>query len=141
MSQLLTVKDVAQIIQCSEDKVIRIFRHIDGVIDLGRPENLSRRRYRILRIPKAVVERYLTAKAGRSIYVEVPEKTERRRRSENWESRAIRNLAKAGLQNGLRHNDAGDKKIYRRIAEYARMLTCVPEDRWHEVVWSSEEDE
>jgi hypothetical protein len=57
MSELLTVKDVAQIIRCSEDKVIRLFARMDGVIDLGRPENLSHRRYRVLRIPKQVVER------------------------------------------------------------------------------------
>jgi hypothetical protein len=38
MSELLTVKDVAQVMKCSEDKVIRIFARMDGVIDLGRPE-------------------------------------------------------------------------------------------------------
>jgi hypothetical protein len=67
MSELLTVRDVAQVRKCSEDKVIRVFARMEGVIDLGRPENLSRRRYRVLRIPKQVVERYLTTKAGRSI--------------------------------------------------------------------------
>ncbi|HZW93565.1 MAG TPA: hypothetical protein VFF64_11500 [Candidatus Eremiobacteraceae bacterium] len=51
MSELLTAKDVAQVLKCSEDKVIRVFARMDGVIDLGRPGNLSRRRYRILRIP------------------------------------------------------------------------------------------
>ena len=85
MSELLTVKDVAQVLKCSEDKVIRVFGRMDGVIDLGRPENLSRRRYRVLRIPKQVVERYLTVKAGRSVTVEVPERAERRRRSPRWE--------------------------------------------------------
>lgn len=99
MSELLTVKDVAQVLRCSEDKVIRVFARMDGVIDLGRPENLSRRRYRVLRIPKAVVERYLTTKAGCSVTVEVPERAERRRRSPQWESRAILSLAKAGVQN------------------------------------------
>jgi hypothetical protein len=49
---------------------------MDGVIDLGRPENLSRRRYRVLRIPKQVVERYLTTKSGRTVTVEVPERAE-----------------------------------------------------------------
>jgi hypothetical protein len=140
MSELLTVKDVAQIMRCSEDKVIRVFARKDGVIDLGRPENLSRRRYRVLRIPKQVVERYLTTKAGRSIHIEVPERAERRRRSPQWESRAILNLAKAGLQNGLRPDDARDKEIYRRIAERARLLTFVPQSRWHEVIWYDEDE-
>lgn len=140
MSELLTVKDVAQVMRCSEDKVIRVFARMDGVIDLGRPENLSRRRYRVLRIPKQVVERYLTTKAGRSIHIEVPERAERRRRSPEWESRAILNLAKAGLQNGLRPEVAEDKKIYRRVAERARLLTFVPQNRWHEVVWYDEDE-
>jgi hypothetical protein len=140
MSELLTVKDVAQIMRCSEDKVIRVFARTDGVIDLGRPENLSRRRYRVLRIPKQVVERYLTTKAGRSIHIEVPERAERRRRSPQWESRTILNLAKAGLQNGLRPDDARDKTIYRRIAERARLLTFVPQSRWHEVIWYDEDE-
>ena len=140
MSELLTVKDVAHVMKCSEDKVIRLFARMDGVIDLGRPENLSRRRYRVLRIPKQVVERYLTTKAGRSIHIEVPERAERRRRSPQWEMHAILNLAKAALQNGLQPDDAGDKKVYRRVAERVRLLTFVPQNRWHEVVWYDEEE-
>ncbi len=140
MNELLTVKDVAEIIRCSEDKVISVFARMEGVIDLGRPENFSRRRYRVLRIPKQVVERYLTTRAGRSIQVEVPERAERRRKSAQWESRAILNLAKAGVQNGLRPDDARDKKIYRRIAERARLLTFVPQGRWHEVIWYDEDE-
>jgi len=118
MSELLTVRDVAQVLQCSEDSVIRRFAKADGVIDLGRPENINRRRYRVLRIPKDVVERYLTRKAGRSIQIEVPERAERRRKSPQWEDRAIRNLSKAGLQNGV---TVDDKTTYRRIAERARL--------------------
>jgi hypothetical protein len=140
MSQLLTAKDVAQILRCSEDKVIRIFARMDGVIDLGRPENLSRRRYRVLRIPRQVVERYLTQKAGRSVTVEVPERAERRRRSPQWESRAVLNLAKAAIQNGLRPDTPQDKRTYRRVAERARLLTFVPQSRWHEIVWYEEEE-
>jgi len=126
ISELLTARDVAQILRCSEDKVIRVLARMDGVIDLGRPENPSRRRYRVLRIPRQIVERYLTQKAGRSVTVEVPDRAERRRRSPQWESRAALNLAKAGVQNGLRPESAEAKKIYRRVAERARLLTFVP---------------
>jgi hypothetical protein len=136
-TNLLTVRDVAQVLQCSEDKVIRLFARVDGVIDLGRPENINRRRYRVLRIPKQIVERYLTRKAGRSIQIEVPERAERRRKSPRWEDRAIRNLAKAGLQNGV---TLEDKAAYRRIAERARLLTHVPENRWGDVVWFEDEE-
>jgi hypothetical protein len=87
-----------------------------------------------------VVERYLTGKAGRSMQIEVPERAECRRRSPQWEARAILNLAKAGLQNGLQPDDAAHKKIYRRVAERARFLTFVPQNRRHEVVWYDEDE-
>ncbi len=137
MTNLLTVRDVADVLQCSQDKVIRLFARVDGVIDLGRPENINRRRYRVLRIPKEVVERYLTRKAGRSVTIEVPERAERRRKSPKWEDRAIRNLAKAGLQNGV---ILKDKAAYQRIAERARLLTSVPENRWSDIVWYEDEE-
>jgi len=142
MSDLLTVRDVATVLQCSKDAVIRRFAKMDGVIDLGRSA-LGIRRYRVLRIPKAVVERYLTSKlpktdrSGRSVQIEVPERAERRRKSPKWEDRAIRNLAKAGLQNGV---TLEGKAAYRRIAERARLLTHVPEDRWGEIVWFEDEE-
>jgi len=141
-TQLLTVRDVSEVLQCSEDAVIRRFAKMDGVIDLGKT-TLGVRRYRVLRIPKTVVERYLTSKlpksdrSGRSVSIEVPERAERRRKSPQWEDRAIRNLSKAGLQNGV---TVDDKTTYRRIAERARLLTSVPENRWSDVVWYEEEE-
>ena len=141
-TQLLTVRDVSEVLQCSEDAVIRRFAKMDGVIDLGK-STLGVRRYRVLRIPKTVVERYLTSKlpksdrSGRSVSIEVPERAERRRKSPQWEDRAIRNLAKAGLQNGV---TLGDKTTYWRIAERARLLTSVPENRWNDVVWYEDEE-
>jgi hypothetical protein len=131
---LLTVKDVAKVLQCGEDSVVRRFAKLPGVIDLGKPETRSRRRYRVLRIPKVVVEQYLTRKSGRSVQIEVPERAERRRKSPKWEDQAILNLAKAALQ-----NDASDRETFRRIAERARLLTHVPESRWTDVEWFDEE--
>jgi hypothetical protein len=131
--QLLTVKDVATILQCGEDAVVRRFAKVEGVIDLGK-STLGVRRYRLLRIPKAVVEKYLAGKSGRSVTVTVPERAERRRKSPKWEDRAILNLAKAGLQ-----NDARDRATFARIAERARLLTHVPENRWADVEWFDEE--
>jgi hypothetical protein len=140
MSDLLTVRDVAEVLQCSQDAVIRRFAKMDGVIDLGK-SSLGVRRYRVLRIPKVVVERYLTSKlprtdrGGRSVHIEVPERAERRRKSPRWEDRAIRNLAKAGCQNGVT-----DRAAYERIARRARLLTHVPENRWGDVEWFEEEE-
>lgn len=137
MSELMTVKDVAEVLKVGEDTVVRRFAKVKGVIDLGVGETRHKRRYRILRIPKEVVEKHLTELSGRSISVEVPERAERRRKSPQWEDRAIRNLAKAGLQNGATLHD---EATYRRIAERARLLTSVPENRWSEIVWFEEEE-
>ena len=52
MSELLTVKDVAAVMQIGEDAVARTFAKMPGVIDLGRAETRSKRRYRVLRIRK-----------------------------------------------------------------------------------------
>jgi hypothetical protein len=43
---LMTVRDVAAVLQCSEDAVIRRFAKVPGVIDLGRSESRTKRRYR-----------------------------------------------------------------------------------------------
>jgi hypothetical protein len=136
MSELLTVRDVAAVLKCGEDAVVRRFAKVPGVIDLGKPETRSRRRYRVLRIPKVVVEQYLTSKSGRSVQIEVPERAERRRKSAKWEDRAILNLAKSGLQ-----NDVKDRTAYQRIAHRARLLAVfVPESRWAEIEWFDAED-
>ncbi len=134
--ELLTVRDVATVLKCGEDAVVRRFAKLPGVIDLGKPETRSRRRYRVLRIPKTVVEKYLADKSGCRIRIDIPERAERRRKSDAWEDRAILNLAKAGLQNGIA---ASDKVTYQRIAERARMMTYVPENRWAEIVWFEDE--
>jgi hypothetical protein len=137
MSELLTVKDVATVLKISEDTVVRRFAKIKGVIDLGIGETRHKRRYRILRIPVAVVEKHLAELSGRAVSIEVPDRAERRRKSPQWEDRAIRNLAKVGRQNGV---TLEDKTTYRRIAERARLLTSVPENRWTDIVWFEEEE-
>jgi hypothetical protein len=87
MSDLLTLRDVAYVMQISEDTASRIFAKVDGVIDLGRAETRNHRRYRVLRIPKAVLEGYLSRKAGKPVTVRVPERPAKCRRIENWQVR------------------------------------------------------
>jgi len=136
MSELLTVAEVASVLKCSEDAVVKRFAHVNGVIDLGRAESRNKRRYRVLRIPKAVVEKYLADKSGRPIQIQVPERAERRRKSAAWENRATLNLAKAGLQNGEKN-----KAVYLRIADHARMLALhVPESEWADFEWLDGDD-
>jgi hypothetical protein len=130
MSELLTLRDVATIMQVSEDKVARIFADMDGVIDLGRATGRYKRQYRILRIPKAVLEAYLSKKAGKTVTVKVPERPERRRKHDGWEVKATLNLAKAAKQ-----NECFDKKLLREIADRARLFAkAVPESEWAEVL-------
>jgi hypothetical protein len=137
MSELLTVRDVAAVLRCSEDAVVKRFAKVPGVIDFGQAETRQRRQYRILRIPKSVLEKYLAAKAGHPIHIEVPPRPERRRRSENWEDAAILNLAKAGKQ-----NECEDRTVYRRIADLSRLLAAkVPESLWPEVLEGRLDDE
>ncbi len=144
MSELLTVRDVATVLKCGEDAVVRRFAKMQGVIDLGKAETRNRRRYRVLRIPKVVVEQYLTSKSGRSIQIEVPERAERRRRSAKWEDRAILNLAKAAKQNGLQNelqNKLKAREMFARIADRARVLAAhVPENLWTQINWLDDEE-
>ena len=79
MSELLTVTDVATILQVSQETVVRRFAKVKGVIDLGSAESRSKRRYRVLRIPVAVVEGHLAKLGGATVRIEVPERAERRR--------------------------------------------------------------
>jgi hypothetical protein len=137
MSELLTVREVASVLKCSEDSVVKRFAKLPGVIDFGQAETRQRRRYRILRIPKTVLEKYLSTKAGHSVHVEVPSRPERRRRSRNWEDAAILNLAKAGHQ-----NECDERAVYRKIADTARWLAAkIPEPLWVDVMESRLENE
>jgi hypothetical protein len=133
MSELLTVAEVAQIMRQSEDSVTRLFAKMPGVIDLGRAESRSKRRYRVLRIPKAVLEKFLATKAGHPVRVEAPPRPERRRQSNNWKNLAVLNLAKIGKQNGCE-----DRETFKQIAHHARWLVAsIPEEYWVEVCSSS----
>ena len=58
--QFRTVAEVAEMLGVSKDTVRRLFAGERGVIDLGRREaDRGRRLYRVLRIPSAVVARFL----------------------------------------------------------------------------------
>jgi DNA-binding transcriptional MerR regulator len=62
--QFRTVAEVAEILGVSKDTVRRLFADEPGVIDLGRREaNRGKRRYRVLRIPNAVVARLLESRS------------------------------------------------------------------------------
>ena len=53
--ELLTVSEVAAILRCSPAAVSRRFRAVPGVVNLAGPSS-HRRAYRVLRIPRAVLD-------------------------------------------------------------------------------------
>lgn len=139
MSDLLTIEEVATILNVSPDTVTRRFAKVKGVIDIGSPETPRRRRYRVLRIPKTVVEKYLLARGGP---VEVkppsrPEKTPNKKLNvPPSEDEIVRQLARITKQRGAEARSTLDK-----IAKRARLMTLVPEELWSVMVWIGPEDD
>ena len=60
--EFFTIAEVAKMLKVSPDTVSRLFANEPGVIDLGAPERLHKRRYRVLRIPVSVLNRFLHKK-------------------------------------------------------------------------------
>jgi predicted DNA-binding transcriptional regulator AlpA len=54
-----TVAEVAALTGFSRSTVIRMFEKERGVLIIERPESMHKRRYRSLRIPRAVYERVI----------------------------------------------------------------------------------
>jgi hypothetical protein len=139
MAELLTVEQVAAILQVSPDTVTRRFAKVKGVVDLGSPETPRKRRYRVLRIPRVVVERYVLEHGGRITVPDVPAKPAGSKRVPKdlpHEDDLIRDLALVASQHGP---DA--QKTLDRIARRARLLKFVPKDQWSDLVWFDEEEE
>ncbi len=141
MSELLTLVEVAAILKCSPDTVARKFAKLPGVVDMGTPENLKkhRRRYRVFRIPKATLEKYLTAKAGHPVTVSsVKLGTKRKKKGDTWEETAAQRLAAVIADNA---DEPTARKTFERISRNARTLSFVPRDEWAAVVFLEDTDE
>jgi Helix-turn-helix domain len=59
ISEFLTPADVAQILKVHVKTIIRRFEDFPGVVDLGTEETRYKRRYRVLRIPKEALEKFI----------------------------------------------------------------------------------
>ncbi len=123
MSEILNVATVAVILKCSPDTVVRRFAKVKGVVNLGTEETRGKRRYRVLRIPKHVVEKFV----GHPI--EAPE-TPRRTRGKHWEHHAARSLARSMKANA---EDPQDRELFTAIQSHARMLNFVDEEEWDQL--------
>jgi len=139
MSDLLTISEVAELLGVGEDTVTRRFAKVKGVIDLGSPETPKRRRYRVLRIPKTVVEKFLLARGG-PVDIKTPTRPQKPSKSKVKptldEDEIVRQLARMTKQRGAEAQNTLDK-----ISERARLLAFVPESQWSEVVWFDDEDQ
>jgi len=62
MPEMLTIREVADALKVCEASVTKWFADFPGVIDLGTPELVRRhkRRKRCLRIPRAVLDRFIS---------------------------------------------------------------------------------
>jgi AraC-like DNA-binding protein len=135
MSDLMTVAQVAAVLNCSEETVTRRFAKEKGVIDIASAGNTRRRRYRVLRIPRAVVEKYALQDGGR-ITVEPPAKPVKSKPTIlPTEDELVHDLATLAQQ----HGEAA-RQTLTRIVRRARAMTHVPNDRWQDMVWVDEDD-
>jgi hypothetical protein len=138
MSELMTVAQVAAVLNCSEETVTRRFAREKGVIDLASAGSTRRRRYRVLRIPTSVVEKYALQHGGR-IQVKpsesTPAKPRRRPVSMPTEDDIACDLAALAQQRGPEA-----RKTVERIARRARLMQFVPKDRWQDMVFLDEDE-
>jgi hypothetical protein len=62
--EYLTSAEVADILKVHLNTVIRRFEGLPGVVDLGSGEGRFKRRYRVLRIPRDTLSKFLNEKAA-----------------------------------------------------------------------------
>jgi hypothetical protein len=55
----LTLDQVGSILGVSPDSIMRRFANLPGVIDLGSPETMHKRRKRLIRIPYSTLNSYI----------------------------------------------------------------------------------
>jgi hypothetical protein len=102
-----------------------------GVVNLGTEGSLNKRRRRLLRIPRALVERYI----GHPITV--PLVTPKRIKPKDALREATENLAKAVKENAPDNS----RTHFEKIASNARVLSFVPPKDWKQVQFVEQDDE
>ena len=137
MSDLLSVA-VAALLNCSPETVSRRFAKVKGVIDLASEGSMRRRRYRMIRIPTSVVEKYVLQRGGR-IQVKpsepTPAKPRRQPVSMATEDDIACDLALLATQHGTLA-----RQTVERIARRSRLMVHVPQDRWQDMIFFDEDE-
>ena len=87
-----------------------------------------------------MVEKFLIARGG-PVEIQTPSRRQKASKQKvlnvpTSEDAIVRQLAQVTKQRG-----AEAQKTLDKIAERARLLTFVPENRWGEIIWFDEEDE
>ena len=135
MSELLSVEEVARLLNVSPETVTRRFADVKGVIDIG--AGGKRRRYRVLRIPRTVVEKWVLQRGGRiTVEPKPPLKPPKPVKPTVSEDEMTRDLATLVTQ----HGDAA-RKTLERIARRAKAMTYVPAEQWEDMAFFDLEDE
>jgi hypothetical protein len=65
LTEYLTPQQVADALAVSVDTVTRQFGGMEGVIDLGTPETMHKRRKRVLRIPRRTLDSFIAERQVR----------------------------------------------------------------------------
>lgn len=66
MEAFFTPKEIAERLKLSTDKVIRLFEKEPGVLVIENEGTKYKRRYRTLRIPQSVLERFTRLRCNRT---------------------------------------------------------------------------
>jgi Mn-dependent DtxR family transcriptional regulator len=124
MSEMVNVAEISAALKISPDTVVRRFGKLKGTVNLGSEETRGKRRYRVLRWPKHVIEKEI----GQPI--EIVPVVSKPKRQKNWEHHAARSLARSMKANA---EDPQDRELFTAIQSHARMLTFVDEAEWDQL--------
>jgi AcrR family transcriptional regulator len=138
--RLMTVAEVAALLKCSPETVTRRFAREKGVIDLAAAGSTRRRRYRVLRIPRTVVERYALMRGGHIHVPSEPAPTKPKPATSKTptpkaEDDVLRDLAALAQQSG-----AEARRTVERIARRAKLMTYVKPEDWERIIWLDDDE-
>ena len=133
-----TVDEVAAILRVSKHTVLRRAKELGAVQIAGNEGSIKVRRYRVLRFPRAALEKYLTKLSGSPVVLTSLTIPQTRRAKANWEKTATRKLAEIASANS---KGVPERAIFARIARNARTLCFVDREEWKDVEFIEGEDE
>jgi ribosomal protein L15E len=132
-----TVEEVAAVLKVSKHTVLRRAKELGAVQIAGNEGSIKVRRYRVLRFPRASLEKYLTKLSGSPVVLTSLTIPQTRRARANWEETATRKLAEIASANS---EGVPERAVFARIARNARTLCFVNREEWKDVEFVEGED-